>query len=63
MPGSAGNYVFVNDAVKKYYQKEAPLPGAVRGGATVEAEEEPAEVAVEVVSEVDAAGDDGDQKE
>ena len=31
VPGSAGNYVFVNDAVKKILPKEAPLPGAVGG--------------------------------
>ena len=35
--------------------KEAPLPGAVRGGGLEEVEAEPVEAAVEVVSEVDAA--------
>ena len=63
VPGSAGNYVFVNDAVKKILPNEAPLPGAVRGGDLVEVKEEPAEAAVEVVSEADAAGDNGDEKE
>ena len=63
VPGSAGNYVFVNDAVKKMVPKEAPLPGAVRGGELVETEMASAEAAVEVVSGVDAASDNGDEKE
>ena len=63
VPGSAGNYVFVNDAVKKILPKEAPLPGAVGGGAPTEVEEEPGEVAVEAVSEVGTYGNDGDRKE
>ena len=64
VPGSAGNYVFVNDAVKKILPEEAPLPGAIRGGgATVEIEGDPAEVSVEAVADGDAASDDGDQKE
>ena len=64
VPGSAGNYVFVNDAVKKMLPDEAPLPGAARGGGvTAEIEQEPAEIAVEAVAEGDAAGANGDQKE
>ena len=65
VPGSAGNFVFVNDAVKKMLPKDAPLPGAVRGGGLEEVEAEPAKASVEVVSEVDASasGDNGDEKE
>ncbi len=63
IPGSAGNYVFVKDAVKKILPEGVPLPGAVRGGAVIDAEEEPAEVALEAVPEADAAGGSGDQKE
>ncbi len=63
VPGSVGNYVFVNDAVKKILPKEAPMPGAVRGETLVDVEEEAAEATVEAVSEISADNDDGDQKE
>ena len=63
VPGSAGNYVFVNDAVKKMLPNEAPLPGAVRGADLVEAKVEPADAAVGAVSEADAAGNNGDERE
>ena len=64
VPGSAGGYVYVNDAIKKMLPEEAPLPGAVRGGeAQVETEEDPVEVTPESLAESDTAGDDGDQKE
>ena len=63
VPGSVGNYVFVNDAVKKILPKEAPMPGAVRGETLVDVEEEAAEATVEAVSEIGADNDDGDQKE
>ncbi len=63
VPGSVGNYVFVNDAVKKILPKEAPMPGGVRGETLVDVEEEAAEATVEAVSEISADNDDGDQKE
>ena len=63
VPGSAGNYVLVNDAVKKMLPNEAPLPGAVRGADLAEVKVDPAEAAVEMVSEADASGDNGDGKE
>ena len=63
VPGSAGNYVLVNDAVKKMLPDEAPLPGAVRGADLVEAKVESAEAAVRGVAEADTAGNNGDGKE
>ena len=41
VPGSKGGYVLIRDAIKKALPEEAPLPGAVRGGAA--AAETPAE--------------------
>ena len=64
VPGSTGNFVYVNDAVKKILPEEAPLPGAIRdAGSPLEIKEETAEVAMEAVAEGDAASGDGDQKE
>ncbi len=41
VPGSKGGYVLIRDAIKKALPEEAPLPGAIRGGAA--ATEPPAE--------------------
>ncbi|MSP44130.1 MAG: 50S ribosomal protein L3 [Alphaproteobacteria bacterium] len=42
VPGAKGGFVFVRDAVKRALPKEAPVPGAVRGGngAAVQKEEQ-----------------------
>ena len=75
VPGSAGNYVLISDAVKRALSEEAPLPGALRGGtAPAEVEDSAEEAVVEeeaVTVEAppkeapaeDASEDSGDKKE
>ena len=67
VPGSKGGYVLIRDAIKKALPEEAPLPGAIRGGAAADetpAEDEaPAEEAAEEASAEEASEESANEEE
>ncbi len=67
VPGSKGGYVLIRDAIKKALPEEAPLPGAVRGGAaaaeTPAEDEAPAEEVAEEAPAAEASEESTDEEE
>lgn len=48
IPGSKGGQILIRDALKKALPDNLPMPGAIRGGASVASEDEPDAVETEV---------------
>ena len=67
VPGSKGGYVLIRDAIKKALPEEAPLPGAIRGGAaaaeTPAEDEVPEEEVAENTSVEEASEESADEEE
>ncbi len=67
VPGSKGGYVLIRDAIKKALPEEAPLPGAIRGGAaaaeTPAEDDAPAEEAAEEAPAEEASEASTDEEE